>query len=174
MEEQKEDSFDKMEEFDVNKVQTKDPKVFIDVKAYEGTKWKIEDVKVRREIDPFRDELGNRTEFNPESKAMCWKAYISTEPLREYNSQERTFGSKILVKKNKDETETPIRVIKAFNLQESEQGAPEVSKHPKALLWKFMRKYGVSELIQLKGQLVMLDSIPSKTEGDTRRFLTIV
>lgn len=79
----------------------------------------------------------------------------------------------------------PVMVkTKIVNEQGEEQEIaiykPKISKHEKASFWKFCRKMGAKgntfEEIkkQLLNKLVTITTVPSKKEGDDRRFLAIV
>lgn len=145
-----------------------------DATKFEGMRVKVDNVEKKQVTDFFPDG----STYKKDSTDMKWVVEITTEPLREIDNDGQV-TDKIIEMPQEDGTHKNLRVTKRFNLQEqlnNETGKPEVviSKHPKASLWKFMRKMGTDSLSGLKGKVVTLTSEPSKVEGDDRRFLSIV
>lgn len=66
-----------------------------------------------------------------------------------------------------------IRVNARFNLKNID-GVWSISKHPKAALYKFMRKMGVEKVADLKGMKVRLTLEPSSNPDDDRSYLRII
>jgi len=76
-----------------------------------------------------------------------------------------------------DDGPKPITVNARFNLQEKVIDGKKqivISKHPKASLWKFLRKMGCQRPSELMGKIVVITTEASKDESDDRRFLRIV
>ena len=145
-----------------------DPKSSIDVSKYEGKKFAIDEIKIKKEINFYPD---GQT-FTPTSTEKMFRFYIYTVPLPELDTNGNPTGKVLEIEK--DGKREPIRVHARFNLNTGNSGLPELSKHPKSKVWAFCRKMGVNSLAELKGKLVMLTSEPSKMEGDDRKFLRIV
>jgi hypothetical protein len=149
---------------------------------YEGVRIPIAIVTKRQVIDFYPRTTDNPDgEFKADSTVMKTIIEIETAPLVEMKADETGYGvstGKLIEMKQEDGTVKHITVKHRFNLQEitNEHGVKEtvISKHPKALLWAFMRKQGVADLKSLKGKLVTLTSRPSSKEGDDRKYLKIV
>lgn len=149
---------------------------------YEGLRIAIANVTKKQVVDFFPRTTDNPDgEFKADSVIMKTIIEIETMPLCEMEKDAQGFGKstgKVIEMHQEDGSIKNITVRHRFNLQETvnDKGVKEVviSKHPKALLWAFMRKMGVMKLSDLKGKLVTLTSKPSTKEGDDRKYLKIV
>ena len=150
-----------------------------DATKYEGFRIPIASVEKKEVIDYFPvNPATQQTEFNPAATAMKWVIEVVTKPLPELD----VHGSatlKLVELQFADGTKKNITVKHQFNLQlfkNPTTGKEEltISKHPKAALWKYMRKMGCTKLSELIGKLATLTSKPSKKEGDERRYLEFV
>ena len=149
---------------------------------YEGMRIAIANVTKRQVVDFFPRTIDNPDgEFKADSTVMKFIIEIETASLPEMKADETGFGKstgKLVEMKQEDGSVKNITVKHRFNLQEitNDKGEKEVviSKHPKASLWAFMRKMGVTDLKSFKGKLVTLTSKPSTKEGDDKKYLKIV
>jgi len=147
---------------DIDKIPTVEKKSSFDAKLYDGLKVKIEKLNVVSEINFYPDGKN----YDAKSVEKMWRVYIYTEGLKDQNNK--------VIELEKDGKTDVIRIHTRFNLLTGKDGQPEISKHDKAKLWKFMRKHNVSKLSELIGKSVILTTEPSKVEGDDRLFLRIV
>ena len=139
-----------------------------DFEAYDGKKVKIAKIEIKEEINFFPD---GKT-YEPESTQKCFRLYIIAEPLKELD-EKGNFTDKNIEILNEDGTSKQILLHARFNLNTGADGKPEISKHPKGRCWQFMRKLGATKLSELIGKMVKIDSEPSKTEGDDRKYLRL-
>jgi hypothetical protein len=142
-----------------------------DVTKYEGKRVKIASVK----RDKFKNFYPNG-EYDPNSTEEVWKVEIETEALKEVD-EEGNFTEKEIEFPQEDGSVKKCTVSARFGLKEIEENGEKkvvISKHPKAALWNFMQKLGVQKLSELKGMYVTLTTVPSRKDGDDRRFLRIV
>ena len=159
---------------------------------YEGQRVKIGKLSVDYVQDVFPDGIT----YTPDSTKKKWVLKISTEPLKvltkdsvgnivkterevEFKNEDGTIDKlEITVELNfqnkKDEYGTLI--MQDFNISGvvEKRPIPVMSKAPKAGLWKFCRKMGVTNYKDLQGKIVTLTTTPSKKEGDDRIFINIV
>lgn len=153
-------------------IEVVDRVVGFDASRYDSKKIKIEHVRKILATNFFPEG-----KFDPKSTEKMWKIEIETEKLKELDKDDK-FTSKLVEIKKDDGTIKNITVRALFNLQEKtdENGKKYavISKHVKATLWKFMRKTGCENVFDLKGKLIALTTVPSKTPGDDRKFLRIV
>jgi len=182
MEEVQNDDFDftsKELDIDLGSIQSVERASSIDAELYAGRRVPIAKILVKEEIDFYH---GTQT-YDPNSKEKTYRVYVYTEPLKELvltpgsdpkNPENWKFGDKVLQYTDKEGVVKNIIVHARFPLQRNKEGKPEISRHPKATLWKFMKKMGTNTLPELKGKLVMLDAKPSKNPEDERKFLRIV
>jgi hypothetical protein len=166
-------------EVDLGAIQAVERAGGIDAELYAGRRVPIEKIVVKEEIDFYH---GTPT-YDPNSKEKTFRVYVYTVPLKELvltpgadakNPENWKFGDKVLQFNDDKGNVKQVIVHARFPLQRNKEGKPEISKHPKATLWKFMKKMGVNTLPELKGKLVMLDAKPSKNPEDERKFLRIV
>ena len=153
----------------LDKVKAVDKAPSIDAEKYMGKKVKIDLIKIKKEIDHYH---GGQV-YDEESKETCFRVYLYTEPIRELDEAGEFTDKAISVEK--EGVKEPLRVYLRFNLGKNaeDENVPEISKHPKAACWKFMRKMGAETLEELKGKYVLLDTKPSSDPEDKRVFLTI-
>jgi len=158
---------------DLDVIPQREPKSQFEPTAYEGKMVKLKRPEIKEVIDWYTGEAqadGGKA-YNPNSTEMKKVVEISTEDLKMI---EHGVEKDELLKLG----ENTVSVSHRFNLKKeiSESGAIEwvISKHPKAALWKFMRKKGVEKLSELKGKTVSLTVEPSTDEKDDRVFLRIV
>jgi hypothetical protein len=168
-----------------------------DATKYEGKKVRIGKVEKLHVLDLYPDGV-----YDPQSQEMKWAIKITTEPLKELD-ENGNFTDKIVTFKDKEGNVQPKIIWHSFNLQKmiDEKTHAEkwvISKHPKASLWAFMRKMGVTAVAELgphqkmgvdgkpvfgpdgkpvmvEGKSVMLNTKLSTKEGEeNRKFLIIV
>jgi hypothetical protein len=161
------EEYSKIVDIDLNTIKAVDKISAFNSEKYEGKKVLIGDIKIKEETDHYH---GGKV-YDATSTEKMFRVYIYTEPIKELD-EKGNFTDKIL-QYDKDGVMTPVTVHVRFNLGKDAEGKPEISKHPKADLWKFMRKHGAATLPELKGKLVMLNTELSGVEGDNRKFLRI-
>lgn len=132
-----------------------EPKQVIDVDKYEGTRVKIAKVEMQ-----WVDSHYINGEYAPDTTEKAPFLFVETEALDNIPQQ--------------DGTTKPLVVKQRFSLQKGENGKPVISKHSKAKLWKFMRKYGANTPQELVGRIVSITTEPSKNPDDDRKWLRIV
>lgn len=177
VEELKEETVEKSEDdirMDIDAIEQKEPAKAIDVSLYEGKRATLKKPEMKEVIDWYSgpvDAKGNPT-YNPESTAKKMVIEITSEPIDEVDEDGNPTGNKLMVGDN------PVTVSHRFNLRKEikEDGSINwvISKHPKASLWKFMKKMGVEKLSELEGKRPTLTYEPSKDPEDERSYLRIV
>lgn len=147
-----------------------DPKSSLNLANYEGKKVAIGEIVIKLEKNWYPDGQV----YNPNSTEKMYRVYIYSEPLPLLDDHGNIVPGKFLQVEKNGKNEA-IRVHTRFNLNtNSLDGKPEISRHPKAKLWAFIRKMGAQNLNELTGKLVLLALEPSKDENDDRKFLKIV
>ena len=74
---------------------------------------------------------------------------------------------------NPEDETFPVTVNARFNLQKDENGNVIISKHPKANLYKFLRKMGCEKPSELKGKIVTITTQPDR-DNPEKLWLRIV
>ena len=152
-----------------------------DVTLFEGQRAPIESMELSRVADYYSSGV-----YNPESKDLKVIVTVKTAPLKQ------------VVKEGEDLRQLPelvefiqedgsikyLQVTHRFNLQEKIIDGikrTEISKHPKASFWKFLKKMGatgetMAEIrSKLIGKLVLVTTTPSKKPGEEdKRYLNLV
>lgn len=144
----------KYDSVDLNNIKPVEPKTLFDATKYDGMRVKIAEIKQIWVDSHYVDGSYDAT------------ATVKTPFIEVVTEVVDTIGE--------GEGKNEIRASARFTLQKDESGNLVISKHPKAKLWKFMRKMGVTTLENLKGKLVTLTTEPSKDENDDRVWLRIV
>ena len=162
---------DKIIERDLDEIDSVTPKPMFDVSAYEGKRVKIADVKELEVIDYYNGEGGT---YNPNSTDKKHIISITTESLKKVD-EGGNFTSELYTYHDElSNTDKTVSVDARLGLKfEKDKKTWVISKHPKAKLWKFMRKLGVEKLSELKGKFVTLTSEPSSNPEDDRSYLRI-
>jgi len=155
-------------------LETREPKSNdFDNSKFEGQRIKIESVNTVEVIDFFPE--GN---YDKNSTAKKTVVEITTEPIKQYHMNEDgsvVFGPELIEIPNKEGEGThSLKIVHRFNLQkEGDQWI--ISKHPKANLWKFMRKLNVEKVTDLAGKYVTVTTTPSKNPDEPdKTYLSIV
>ena len=186
-----------MSEQELREIEVVESSGGFDKTLYEGYRATIGKVKMLYVQDTFPD---GQT-YTPDSKEMKWVLRIFTEPLKILEKDEvgnAKITDKLVEFPNEDGSVDNLKINTDLNFQakkddtgkvvkekqtvEYEDGEeeeiealhPVISKAPKAALWKFMRKMGVTDYRQLEGKIVTLTLRPAKKEGDDRVFINIV
>jgi len=156
---------------DIDNISAKMPKSGFDSVAYEGKRVKIARVEKIQVINKY---TGPNGAYNAaETEAKTWKIEIETESLPKLDA-DGNFTTDLYVYHDELEgKDKHITVTARFGLSQDEAGEWVISKHPKAKLWKFMRKMGVEKLSQLLGKHVTLITEPSTDQSDDRSYLRI-
>jgi hypothetical protein len=170
---------EKIIERDLDNIPTKVPKLTFDASAYEGKKVQIDKVEEIEAIDRFvkwnpETKTWESTDKpNPESTKKIHQIKVTTKPLKKVN-EDGTYSDELYEFKDDVSGEVKhIQLSETFNLKE-DNGNWIISKHPKAKLWKFMRKMGVEKLSELKDKYVTLKTEPSNNPNDDREYLRII
>lgn len=149
-----------------------DAKSKFDYTVYEGQRVKIATVELKMVPNLYPNGAYDAT-----SKEMKKVVEITTAPLRDIDIDDdgnTTLLNTLVTYINKEGNETHLTVRERFNLQIDNEGKYVISKHPKATLWKFMRKIGANTLPEIKDKIVTITTKPSKKENDETRYLAIV
>jgi hypothetical protein len=163
---------DKIIDRDLDKIEKKTPKPAFDAKAYEGKRVRIASVTEKEVIDFYTGENGT---YNEKSTAKKHEIQIETEPLPKLDEAGNFTTELYSYFDELEGKEKNITVIAKLGLKfDKETKDWIISKHPKANLWKFMRKMGVDKLSELKNKYVTLTAKPSTNPEDDRSFLVIV
>lgn len=141
------------ENIDIDSIETVESAPQFDAKEFDGTRVKIADIKNIVVDSHYVDGS-----YNSEKTVKQPMIEVTTEPVKVIDTED---GPKDIIARER------------FTLQEVD-GKLAISKHPKAKLWKFMRKMGVAKLSDLKGKIVTLTAEPSKDPNDDRYWLRIV
>jgi len=140
---------------ELDNIEAVEPKSSFDATKYEGRRVKIEKVeKIEKQSHWINGSYdANKTVTIPAIE-------ISTEPLDELPQA--------------DGTTKPLIVTRRLNLQEQVQpdGTKKlvISKNPKAALWAFMRKLGVTKINDMVGKIV---TIITEVDDDGTSWLRI-
>lgn len=159
---------------------------------YEGYRVPIGKIEVLYVQDVFPD---GQT-YTPDSDKKKWVLKITTQPLKMLQKDEsgNVVASEHDVEfPNEDGTVDKLQITTDLNFQnkKDENGqlvtkeyeengqkemrpVPVISKAPKAKLWAFCRKMGVTDYKELTGKIVTLTIQPSKKDGDDRVFINVV
>lgn len=164
------------QQLDIDNIPIVEPKSLIDVTGYEGKRFPIDTVERIEVIDYYNGPTddGSNTAYNPNSTEKKFVIEIKTVPLPELDENGEPTDNMVDLGDGKK-----LTVNARFNLKkEMDEKTGQVnwviSKHPKANLWKFMRKFKVDKLGDLKGKFVTLTTVPAADENDDRLFLRIV
>jgi|LSQX01.1.fsa_nt_gb hypothetical protein len=148
----------------------------IDFLSYEGFRAKIEKIEIIETINkwnkPIYSESGEITDygFNPDSTELMQQVRITTQPLPVLRRAED--GSFVATEELASLGENkPLTVTARFNLVKTGE-TWSISKHPKAKLWKFMRKLNAVKLSELKGKFVTITL--SEPDKESKQWLRIV
>ena len=143
-----------------------------DSSVFEGQRIPIAKVEIKEVIDKYPNG-----EYNSESTEKKKVVEITTATLKEAHKKvddgNVTFGPEEVLFPQEDGSTKPLVVTHRFNLQKKE-GNWVISKHPKAALWKFMRKMEVESAKDLLNKIVTITTTPSKNAEDEKRYLSIV
>ena len=173
------------EKYDITKIPTKEAPVKFDADLYEGQRAPISEVEIKKVKDYYpkrkvKDEVtGEMVEkqvYDPESTEIKLVVELTTAPLKKMTKDDNGYPKMtedILTITDKDGNSKPFMVREQFNIQTEDDGTPYISKHPKAALWKYMCKINAKTLEEIKGKLGTITLVPSKKEGDDRRFLSL-
>jgi hypothetical protein len=166
-------------ERDLDAIVTKTPKPTFDANAYEGRKVKIDKVEEIETINHFvrwNPELKvweSTDKYNSESTKKVHGIKITTEPLKKID-EGGNFSNELY--EFKDDVTGDVKHIQITEMFSLKQDGNDwvISKHPKAKLWKFMRKMGIEKLSELKGKYVTLKTEASNNSEDDRSYLRII
>jgi hypothetical protein len=159
-----------------------------DPKLFDGQRVPVDSVEKLQVVDyyPEKSVINSESglteiskEYDFSSTKKKWVIEIITKPLHKVTLDANGYPKVLddIMSFTKDGKDVPLVIRERFNLQSEikDDGTEEVyiSKHPKASLWKFMRKLEVDTLSEIKDKLVTITTTPSKKDGDDRLFLTI-
>ena len=158
----------KVLDVDLDAIQAVEAGSDLDVSQYEGFRTTIAKVEVIEAINWYNKPSadGNGFIYNPESTEKMQKVRIVTKPLPVLDSDGHATTELLSLGEGKN-----LEVQARFNLSLID-GKWQISKHPKAKLWAFMRKMNVEKISELEGKFVTLTTEPSKT--DDKVYLRIV
>lgn len=161
----------KIIERNLDDIEAVTPKSSFDALAYEGKRVKIADVKELEVPDFYTGDGGS---YNENSTAKKHVILITTEPLKKLDAEGNFTNELYTYFDDVAEVEKNVTVTVKLGLKYDVTNSKWIiSKHPKAKLWKFMRKMGVEKLSALKGKLVTLTAEPSSNPEDDRSYLRI-
>jgi len=147
------------------------PKSSFDALVYEGKRIKIDKVMELEVPDLYTGEGGT---YNSASTATKHVISIVTESLPKLNDKGEVTEELYKYFDELSNIEKTITVDIRLGLKlDKATNKWVISKHPKAKLWKFMRKMGVEKLSELKGKYVTLITEPSSDPTDDRNYLRI-
>jgi len=160
---------------DIDSLETREPKKQFNPDLYQGEKIKLLKPQIKEVIDWYTgEETGDgKRAYNPDSKEKKKVVEIQTENLQELDKDGTKTGKDLKFGENFISVKQQFNLKKELNI-ETEKEEWVISKHPKAALWKFMRKMGVEKLSELEGKIVIITTVPSNNEDDDRKYLKIV
>lgn len=126
-------------------------------------------------MKPIEGEAPNKTddlvEFPKEDGSVDnWRVSLDLN----FQNQKDDNGVEIIEKQKVEYEDKDSRGYKDGTVSEIDAPVKVISKAPKAILWKFMRKMGVADYRELKEKLALLTVKPATKDGDDRVFLNIV
>jgi len=164
------ETYRKVIQRDLNRIQTEEPKEIVDVSIYEGKRFKIAKVEEVEVINFYNGPVINdKPSYNPNSTEKKHVIEIETEPLPKIGKDGEVLPELVTFGEGKF-----LSVKAKFNLKLNDSNNWVVSKHSRASLWKFMRKMSVENLEALIGKFVTLTTEGASNPDDDRIFLKIV
>lgn len=145
-------------EVDLSSIKGVVPKPTFDAREFEGVRTKIAEVRTIIVDSHYVD--GN---YTADKTTKIDVLEIETEGVTELDVEDE----------NGIKSKKKITARQRFNLQRDSGNNLIFSKHPKAKLWKFMRKLGVEHINDMKGKYVTLTTEASKDDNDDRVWLRI-
>ena len=147
------------------------PKASFDTLSYEGKRVKIDKVMELEVTDFYAGEGGT---YDTNSIAKKHVISVVTEPLPKLDDKGEVTETLYRYFDEVANAEKTVTVDIRLGLKlDKTTDMWVISKHPKAKLWKFMRKMGVEKLSELKGKFVTLTAEPSSNPDDDRSYLRI-
>lgn len=149
-----------------------------DFTKYEGLPVKIANVRMFDRINYFSGpaDMSGKPTFNKNSSEIKRVIEIETEPLFKMDKNGQLTNELLTITKNNKQSNITARA--EFNLTKKVDDHGKeiwvISKAPSAKLWKFMRKMGVNKLMELKGKIVRLTTVPDRDPASDKRWLRIV
>jgi hypothetical protein len=163
---------EKIIERNLDEIPAVTPKPSFDALAYEGKRVKIAEVKELEVIDFYTGPKGTYNDKSTETKHVI---LIATEPLKRIdeggNFTEELYKYYDTLSASEKTVSVEARLGLKYDVEKKEW---IISKHPKAKLWKFMKKLGAEKLSELKNKYVTLTAQASDNPEDDRNYLRIV